>query len=972
MKTTRQWRGAVVTAGLAAAVVGLVTGPRAPALEYIWNTTTGNWTESAKWTPNGTPGATDTAWLGKTGTTAQVVTLLANQDVMGLRFTPDNAGSLCAVTVDGAGMTLNLGSAGLNDAGSRGGTSRTINPDIVLTAAQDWQSGDNRCPMYVNGDVSGAFTLTRKGNGNIFIARPNPDFSGNVIGQNSGAFVLNGDGATLGTGAFTFAGSGVGASAKATGGGNVGVYALTNDVTVTANSTLRTEGLVRYTGSFAGGAAFNLTVDRVRDYPNYGLFSFDPGAGESYTPGTGTTTLSNAGYAVKDVGGGVLTLNSENLNIGGGILVLDNLSWADLMANRSGGYNTAGANTWQFSGGGGFAARGTPVEITAGNGIGTSTFDRNFTLGITTRDADGTLFANQPVTVNVATVLTAVRTVSVPCTGAGATDNPYTVAHVLKGTWSGPGALAMAPANTVGLGTGTGDSTLPELVLAGANAWTGGISASLGTSRYLNSGPGGLLQQGLGFVRFDGQGSLPSGNDGSLAYVGTICGGGSDGVGLRRGILFTGGDGAGKTYTLNPGYKLLIGADRNNGGDTSATSFGSTGGLAVLHGMDVYMHSYPGASSTTGAVVQNGELVLGTDSQAVRFIATQGVDTAAVATATAVVDGTSISRLIRKIGPGTLVLDNFTCNKLDGSDNKTGNNWNLAFTVGKGNNSVFDGAIRETGNGASNSTLFSNSPLTLVGGVLELDGVDCTRGLDNHTGGIDAAWSGGMGFAAHGGNRIVNLFGNATPSRLDWGGSNRLFVAAASDTPLIFGSTTADSTVDFRNPFNLNVGTGSLDRYIRLVRGVGTVPEAEMTGGLVNTGAGTANLIVSGYTGLGAPAAGTLVLSNSGNNTYNGTTTVQNGATLLVNGILSSNPAMVTVAATATLGGTGTILRPITVNAGGTLAPGASPGSSRSATAAMSSSRAGRTSPSRSAAARRASMTSSTSAAAPCLTATSC
>ena len=62
---------------------------------------------------------------------------------------------------------------------------------------------------------------------------------------------------------------------------------------------------------------------------------------------------------------------------------------------------------------------------------------------------------------------------------------------------------------------------------------------------------------------------------------------------------------------------------------------------------------------------------------------------------------------------------------------------------------------------------------------------------------------------------------------------------------------------------------------------------------------------------------GTVVLT--GTNTYTGTTTVGTGI-LLVNGSLGNTP--VAVNTNATLGGTGTIAGPVTVQAGGNLAPG--------------------------------------------------
>ncbi len=70
--------------------------------------------------------------------------------------------------------------------------------------------------------------------------------------------------------------------------------------------------------------------------------------------------------------------------------------------------------------------------------------------------------------------------------------------------------------------------------------------------------------------------------------------------------------------------------------------------------------------------------------------------------------------------------------------------------------------------------------------------------------------------------------------------------------------------------------------------------------------------------------AGPGVMVMQGTQTYTSSTNV-NGGTLLVSGSLATTP--VTVAATATLGGTGSIAGPVTIQAGGTIAPGASAGS---------------------------------------------
>ena len=103
-------------------------------------------------------------------------------------------------------------------------------------------------------------------------------------------------------------------------------------------------------------------------------------------------------------------------------------------------------------------------------------------------------------------------------------------------------------------------------------------------------------------------------------------------------------------------------------------------------------------------------------------------------------------------------------------------------------------------------------------------------------------------------------------------------------------------------------GTGPTNRIINVQN---TTAPSTISGVISDAGLGC-GLIKSG--------AGTLVLSAV--NTYTGPTTVSNG-TLLVNGQIGANTNPVTVAG-GTLGGSGTVLGPVTVLSGGTLAPGTS------------------------------------------------
>ena len=123
-------------------------------------------------------------------------------------------------------------------------------------------------------------------------------------------------------------------------------------------------------------------------------------------------------------------------------------------------------------------------------------------------------------------------------------------------------------------------------------------------------------------------------------------------------------------------------------------------------------------------------------------------------------------------------------------------------------------------------------------------------------------------------------------------------------------------------------GTGTLNAGTAAISVTGTVSSgvafnktlalagshaASEISGAISNGSGTVSLTKSG--------SGTWTLSNN-SNSYSGTTTV-NGGKLVINGNISTST--ITVKDTASLGGDGTVGE-VTVEAGGTFAPGNSPG----------------------------------------------
>ena len=120
--------------------------------------------------------------------------------------------------------------------------------------------------------------------------------------------------------------------------------------------------------------------------------------------------------------------------------------------------------------------------------------------------------------------------------------------------------------------------------------------------------------------------------------------------------------------------------------------------------------------------------------------------------------------------------------------------------------------------------------------------------------------------------------------------------------------------------YNSNVAAGNLTLSGGITLDSTSTLDAVRSGGLIDvtgaiTGAGGLNIASS------ASSGGVVRLSVA--NTYSGTTTINSGATLLVNGSLAAGSA-VTVDSGATLGGSGTINGAAVVN--GNLRPGNSPG----------------------------------------------
>ena len=199
-----------------------------------------------------------------------------------------------------------------------------------------------------------------------------------------------------------------------------------------------------------------------------------------------------------------------------------------------------------------------------------------------------------------------------------------------------------------------------------------------------------------------------------------------------------------------------------------------------------------------------------------------------------------------------------------------------------------------------NSTnAMATGEIQLNGGVLGLGAGNFTRNLNS--GSNNFRWTGSGGFAAYGADRSVNIGGAG--ANINWGATSFIQVGQT----FMLGAADSTHTLTYVNP----LGLGNATRTIQVADGTSSSNvDGQFSGVVSGTGGG-----------INKTGAGTLLLS--ANNTYTGETLVTAG-TLIINGHQSSASGAVSVAAGATLGGTGTLGGATTVR--GILAPGTSIG----------------------------------------------
>ena len=453
-------------------------------------------------------------------------------------------------------------------------------------------------------------------------------------------------------------------------------------------------------------------------------------------------------------------------------------------------------------------------------------------------------------------------------------------------TTIGGGTLRINSAASLGNGSVTNNITMSS----GSVVSMGG-DIDLGVNRTVtlaNSGGFGAIAGNLtvsGAITGTGTGSLGiggTGANGNVTLSGAISGAS---LSLSKGndsgtLVLSGANSYGGNTTIVNGMIKITAANNLGNGNVGNDIFMSGGILHTTGTFDLGANRTIRTGGYTRVLSDSGTLTLsGGVTGSANFFELQGAGDFIVSGA--------IANLGNFTKSGTGIVRLTTANTYGGKTNITAGILRLDHA------NALPGGIGATG-GTSN--------LTVTGGaIIGLGAGDFSRAIGS---GADQILMTNGGFAAYGAGRQVNLGGAG--ATLTWG----IGGFTANGTALVLGADDADGTLTWVNPISFGA-SGAWERTILVNNGSAAV-DAIITGAL--QGGGTNYLTKTG--------AGTLVLAAS--NTYAGKTQVTAG-TLLVNGSLAATSA-VTVGTGATLGGNGVINGAVTVQAGGALAPGNSPG----------------------------------------------
>ena len=717
------------------------------------------------------------------------------------------------------------------------------------------------------------------------------------------------------------------------GAGDLGTAAITNNGTLTLSrndtwtfaNTVSGSGVLRI-GVNTGSATHIVTVSGNNSHTGGTTLqsAVTLKIGHANAMGTGTFTIAGNGIFDNLTGSALTVANS--LTMSGGSPTFTGTD--DMTIN--GAVLISGANR-------NITVTSVGKTLTLGGNIGQDIVGRVFTknglgtmvLSGASNTYDGGTNINDGYLRFGATSLPATGNVTLNSGGALVADGPFTTVM----GWLGSGRIAAASAGSIAI---TGNSSE-------AIDFTGFASLGLSTNAAAATFSGTIA--GTATYRFAGESNT------ALTVATTLTG--ANGVTKSDGstVTLTGNNAYTGVTTINGG--ALVVDSISNGGVNSPLGAAASANTNIVFGSGVLR--YTGAGLTTdrsfsvSASAAGGIEASGTG--ALIFDGTGGAMgfNAATGTRTLVLGGTSASGIVNQmnvvigdnIGATSLTKNGSGTWRLGGANTYTGTTTiNDGLLIAAGGSAIGDSSSVVLAN-AANATLRLDASETIgvfsgggvLGGTVNLNGNDLTISPA-----ANADYNGiliGSGTLIKNGTGQLRLGGlTGTPGSSTFSGTHLVNAGL-----LIFTSTGADdgmpnATINGDANSGIVIGDSFVDGKLRIgaLSGTGGKIRADwnptvgqrtlaVTQSTDTTFAGVFEDSTAGrIVGLEKNGSGTLTLSGV-STAMTGTTTV-NAGTLLVTGSISGSA---TTVLGGTLSGTGTV-GALSVNAGGTVAPGASPG----------------------------------------------
>lgn len=680
--------------------------------------------------------------------------------------------------------------------------------------------------LTLSGVIAGAGSLAKIGAGDLTLSNAN-GYSGGTALQ-AGSITVTNDGA-LGTGGLTMTG---GTTLNA-GAANL---VLANAVTTLGAGTVNTNaftftlnGVIDGAGSIVKTGAGNLVLNGANSYAGgTNVTAGTATAGNNTAFGTGLVTMAN---------GTTLANNVDGLNVGNAFTI-GNVTVA------------TGANSFTMSGvigGAGLLTKtGSGTLILSGaNGYTGGTALTEGTITVANNSALGTAGLTMS---GGTTLLAGVDSLSIgngiTTLGVG-TVNTDAFTFTLNGVIGGAGSIVK---------TGTGN-----LVLNGANGYTGGTNVTAGTVTAGNNtafGTNDVTMAG-GTTLTNNSNNLVIANNFSIGNITVATGANTF---TMNGVV----SGAGAITKTGTGNLVLNGANSYAGGTALTEGTITVGNNTAL--------------GTAGLTMSNGTfLVAGVDgltvANGITTLAGSTVNTQGFTlTLNGVIDGAG---LIEKIGSGNLVLN--------GANSYTGGTNVVAGTVTAGNNAAFGTSLVQMQNG---TTLANNTNNLVIANAFDIGNVTVATGANTFT---LAGVVNGTGVLTKTGSG--NLILNGANGYTDGTALNAGTITVGTSTALGSGRlTAADGT-------SLVAG----------VSGLNVANLVTLNGGLtVDSSAGSFELsgVIGGAGGITKVNSGNLILS--GANSYAGGTNLTNGSLTITNDNSIGTGTLTTTGGTTVIVGTTT------------------------------------------------------------------